>query len=189
MLLTPSRNSFICVQTDRRDVRKKGMSNERKEVRDGLSHRACSLLFFFPFPCCCRSGIERIHLICSGSAYLKPITALLFFLLFLLFSYPPLASLARFSSGIMSLFFCGIVLAHYCYYSLSPAAQAAAVLAFRGFSALCETLTFVYLGLTLGRLIALPSALLLLSRPFSFHSFSLQIVNVFVFLGLEDRTC
>eukprot|EP00455_Lapot_gusevi_P025419 TRINITY_DN2672_c0_g1_i9.p1 TRINITY_DN2672_c0_g1~~TRINITY_DN2672_c0_g1_i9.p1 ORF type:complete len:496 (+),score=109.12 TRINITY_DN2672_c0_g1_i9:178-1665(+) len=53
-------------------------------------------------------------------------------------------------SGIMSLFFCAVCLAHYNYYNICEHSQMASTLAFKSLSQLCETFVFSYLGITAG---------------------------------------
>lgn len=51
-------------------------------------------------------------------------------------------------SGIMSLFFCGILMAHYARHNISEHARTATHYTFRSFSLISETFLFSYLGLT-----------------------------------------
>lgn len=50
-------------------------------------------------------------------------------------------------SGIMSLFFCGIVLSHYNWHNLSGETQAASVYVFHAFAHTSETVVFAYIGI------------------------------------------
>ena len=50
-------------------------------------------------------------------------------------------------SGIMSLFFCGVVLSHYNSTNLSPTSQVTSHMIFKTLAVLCETFVFLYLGL------------------------------------------
>jgi solute carrier family 9 (sodium/hydrogen exchanger), member 8 len=50
-------------------------------------------------------------------------------------------------SGIMSLFFCGIILSHYNWYNLSPDTQAASTYVVHAISHASETIVFAYVGL------------------------------------------
>jgi len=50
-------------------------------------------------------------------------------------------------SGIVSILFCGIVLAHYCYHNLSEDCRIFSAKFFELIAALCDTLIFIYLGL------------------------------------------
>ena len=52
-------------------------------------------------------------------------------------------------SGIMALFFCGIVLAHYNSYNLSEVSNGAAELIFRSLAGISETFVFLYMGMGL----------------------------------------
>jgi NhaP-type Na+/H+ or K+/H+ antiporter len=86
------------------------------------------------------------------------------FLIALLFTLPILtASLTRSGtaisyflaevaglSGIMSLFFCGICLAHYNFYNITVESQDASLLMFKSLAQLCETFVFAFLGITTG---------------------------------------
>ena len=49
-------------------------------------------------------------------------------------------------SGVLSLFFCGVLLGHYNWYNLSNAAKVATGIVFKSIAYLCETLVFAYLG-------------------------------------------
>jgi sodium/hydrogen exchanger 8 len=51
-------------------------------------------------------------------------------------------------SGIMSLFFCSIVIAHCAYHSLSPPARTMSKYSFKSFALVSETFLFAYLGLS-----------------------------------------
>jgi hypothetical protein len=51
-------------------------------------------------------------------------------------------------SGIMALFFCGIVLSHYNYYNLSPIAKSSMKHIFHAMTLVAETFLFAYLGIT-----------------------------------------
>lgn len=53
-------------------------------------------------------------------------------------------------SGIMSLFFCSVCLAHYNYYNLSTNAQIATLECYKSLAQICETFVFCYLGITAG---------------------------------------
>jgi NhaP-type Na+/H+ or K+/H+ antiporter len=53
-------------------------------------------------------------------------------------------------SGIMSLFFCGVCLAHYNFYNCSVESQDASHLMFKSLAQLCETFVFAFLGITTG---------------------------------------
>lgn len=53
-------------------------------------------------------------------------------------------------SGIMSLFFCSVCLAHYNYYNISTNAQIATQEAFKSMAQICETFVFAYIGITGG---------------------------------------
>lgn len=53
-------------------------------------------------------------------------------------------------SGIVSLFFCGVVMAHYTMYNISTATQTSTSTAFRSFATLSETFVFAYLGIYAG---------------------------------------
>jgi sodium/hydrogen exchanger 8 len=71
--------------------------------------------------------------------------------LILLFAYTSYFSAEVFGlSGIMSLFFCGIALAHYNYYNLSHQTQHATHLYFKSLAQICDTFVFAYLGITIG---------------------------------------
>lgn len=59
-----------------------------------------------------------------------------------------------FSSGIMSLFSCGMVLSHYAYQNLSETSQKGTTLTFDALSFLSETFVFLYLGKAFFALIA-----------------------------------
>ena len=50
-------------------------------------------------------------------------------------------------SGIMALFFCGVVLSHYNSYNLSPTSQITAHYIFKSLAVLCEFFVFLYLGI------------------------------------------
>jgi solute carrier family 9 (sodium/hydrogen exchanger), member 8 len=50
-------------------------------------------------------------------------------------------------SGIMSLFFCGVVLSHYNSYNLSPTSQVTAHNIFKSLAVLCEFFVFLYIGM------------------------------------------
>lgn len=52
-------------------------------------------------------------------------------------------------SGIMALFFCGIVLAHYNSYNLSETAQVGAEVIFQSLAHVAETFVFLYMGMGL----------------------------------------
>ena len=52
-------------------------------------------------------------------------------------------------SGIMALFFCGIVLAHYNSYNLSEASKGAAEVVFHALALVSETFVFLYMGMGL----------------------------------------
>ncbi|KAA0150498.1 hypothetical protein FNF27_07787 [Cafeteria roenbergensis] len=68
--------------------------------------------------------------------------------LLLLFSYLAYAvAEAIFLSGIMSLFFCGIVLSHYNWHNLSAETQAASTYVFHALSHTSETVVFAYVGI------------------------------------------
>jgi NhaP-type Na+/H+ or K+/H+ antiporter len=51
-------------------------------------------------------------------------------------------------SGIMSLFFCGIVISHYALYNISAEGQATTRNLFKAFALIAETFLFAYLGVT-----------------------------------------
>lgn len=51
-------------------------------------------------------------------------------------------------SGIMSLFFCGIGMAHYAYYDMSSKAANTTGISLKGLAMVCETFLFIYLGIT-----------------------------------------
>jgi sodium/hydrogen exchanger 8 len=71
--------------------------------------------------------------------------------LMLLFAYSSYFAAEVFGlSGIMSLFFCSIALAHYNYYNLSHATQHATHLYFKSVAQVCDTFVFAYLGITIG---------------------------------------
>jgi len=53
-------------------------------------------------------------------------------------------------SGIMSLFFCSIVLAHYNHYNMSRESQISTHESFRSFAQIAETFVFAYMGIQLG---------------------------------------
>lgn len=53
-------------------------------------------------------------------------------------------------SGIMSLFFCGVVLAHYNTANISEVSRHATHDAFKSFAQICESFVFIYLGITIG---------------------------------------
>jgi len=70
--------------------------------------------------------------------------------LLFLFAYGSYALAEAISmSGIMSLFFCGIVLAHYNSYNLSETSQVGAEVIFQSLSQISETFVFVYMGMGL----------------------------------------
>jgi sodium/hydrogen exchanger 8 len=50
-------------------------------------------------------------------------------------------------SGVMALFFCGIVLAHYNVHNLSPDSQETAHVTFKAFATITETTVFAYMGI------------------------------------------
>lgn len=50
-------------------------------------------------------------------------------------------------SGVMALFFCGICMSHYGWYSMSKSSRIATVSAFRSFALISETFIFAYLGM------------------------------------------
>ena len=50
----------------------------------------------------------------------------------------------------MSLFFCGICLAHYNFYNITVESQDASLLMFKSLAQLCETFVFAFLGITTG---------------------------------------
>eukprot|EP01012_Entosiphon_sulcatum_P016727 TRINITY_DN21618_c0_g1_i1.p1 TRINITY_DN21618_c0_g1~~TRINITY_DN21618_c0_g1_i1.p1 ORF type:complete len:690 (-),score=110.74 TRINITY_DN21618_c0_g1_i1:130-2166(-) len=90
-------------------------------------------------------------------------------------------------SGIVSIMFCGIVMAHYTYNNLSDAAQTMSRKMFKVFAALAETFVFVYLGLAMFtypqtfakiRLIVLAFVIILIARIFNIVPNTL-IVNLF----------
>eukprot|EP00003_Mantamonas_plastica_P002954 TRINITY_DN1235_c3_g1_i2.p2 TRINITY_DN1235_c3_g1~~TRINITY_DN1235_c3_g1_i2.p2 ORF type:complete len:246 (+),score=53.07 TRINITY_DN1235_c3_g1_i2:903-1640(+) len=75
-------------------------------------------------------------------------------------------------SGIMSILFCGIVMAHYTHFNLSAVSQLATQQTFRMLAFLAETSVFVYLGLAV----------------FAFaHTFSLSMVIWSIILILVGR--
>lgn len=51
-------------------------------------------------------------------------------------------------SGIMSLFFCGIVMAHYTSFSMTKDSRQMTSVSLKGIAMMCETFLFVYLGIT-----------------------------------------
>lgn len=53
-------------------------------------------------------------------------------------------------SGIVSLFFCGIVLAHYAFYNVSRTTQTSSHHVFKSFAMIAETFVFAYLGIYAG---------------------------------------
>ena len=53
-------------------------------------------------------------------------------------------------SGIVSLFFCGIVMAHYAMYNVSKTTQTSSHHVFKSFAMLAETFVFGYLGIYAG---------------------------------------
>jgi sodium/hydrogen exchanger 8 len=70
--------------------------------------------------------------------------------LLLLFSYGAYALPEVFElSGIMSLFFCGVVLSHYNTYNLSPASKITAENLFKSMASLSEFVIFLYMGMGL----------------------------------------
>lgn len=52
-------------------------------------------------------------------------------------------------SGIMSLFFCGIIMSHYCWHNLSKPSKVTSHNAFASFSWVTETVVFMYMGMVL----------------------------------------
>lgn len=94
---------------------------------------ACGLL--------CSCLMKHIHL------HTQPEKELLVVLLVAFMSYCVSEVLSF--SGVMSLFFCGIVLAHYNWYNLSSTSRASTLGVFTALAKGAETLVFVYLGLTL----------------------------------------
>lgn len=71
------------------------------------------------------------------------------FLLVYFFAYAAycLAEIASFS-GIMAIFFCGILMGHYTWYNLDSDSKKTTTLSLKGMSMVCETFLFVYLGIT-----------------------------------------
>jgi len=57
-------------------------------------------------------------------------------------------------SGIMSIFFCSVCLAHYNYYNISTNAQIATQESFKSIAQICECFVFAYIGITGGLSIA-----------------------------------
>lgn len=53
-------------------------------------------------------------------------------------------------SGIFSLFFCGVTLAHYTHYNISDEARNSSHLIFKSLSQLSEVFLFIYMGVTAG---------------------------------------
>jgi sodium/hydrogen exchanger 8 len=87
-------------------------------------------------------------------------------------------------SGIMSLFFCSIALAHYNYYNLSAGTQHTTHLYFKSMAQICDTFVFAYLGITIGVSIDPQSGYLLTwSVPMIFITLALclfgRAVNVY----------
>ena len=52
-------------------------------------------------------------------------------------------------SGVMAVFFCGIAMAHYCFYNLSRGTKVASVAMFETLATLAETAVFAYMGMTI----------------------------------------
>ena len=93
--------------------------------------------FFFPAPQLCRhSGLKK---------YPHKEIIVLF-----LFAYTGYAGAEAIQlSGIMSLFFCGIVLSHYNWHNLSDASKVSTHHIFKGFAMTTETIVFAYMGMSL----------------------------------------
>jgi NhaP-type Na+/H+ or K+/H+ antiporter len=95
-------------------------------------------------------------------------------------------------SGIMSLFFCSIALAHYNFYNLSEGTQHTTHLYFKSMAQICDTFVFAYLGITIGVSIDPQSGYLLTwSPPLIFITLALCLVgraaNVFPLSWLINR--
>ena len=87
-------------------------------------------------------------------------------------------------SGIMALFFCGVVLAHYNSYNLSPTTRVAAHSFFASLSSMAELCIYLYMGLSLFRLqswnprfIAAAIAAVLVARALNIFPFA-AIANI-----------
>lgn len=68
----------------------------------------------------------------------------------LVFSYAPYGLAEGIHlSGIMAILFCGVVMAHYTHYNLSPVTQITVQQTFRTIAFIAETCVFAYLGLAI----------------------------------------
>ena len=80
-------------------------------------------------------------------------------------------------SGIMSLFFCGMVMSHYNNYNLSPSSKITATYMFKSLGTLCEFYVYLYLGIAIftGRMAHFNFIFFLLCMIFCFISRAVSI--------------